>query len=210
MENKNRNGILLGVVGVATLVVTIIGATFAYFTASVSGSGPVNATSYQFSMGLTISKVAPTGSGIKDLIPVATNDIGSALTGYSSKGACVDKSDYAACVIYDLAFTNSGSGTVTLNGTLTPTNGFSNLYYRVASTQAGLSSATSTKLGTSAITTGFTNISVPTTGAHLYLMLYVQDTGSDQPGDQGKTFTGTFVFNDATGGANARLQATFS
>ena len=210
MEKNNRNGILLGVVAVATLVVTIIGATFAYFTASVSGSQAVTAQSYKFDMALTVTKVAPSGSGVKDLIPLAASNISTALTGASGKGACVDINDYAACIIYDLSFTNSGSGTVTLNGSLTPTNGFSNLYYRVASTQAGLSSATSTKLGTSAITTGFTGISVPTTGAHLYLMLYVQDTGADQPGDQNKTFSGTLTFNDATGGSNARLQATFS
>ena len=40
MENNNRNngrGIFYGVIGVATLVVAIIGATFAYFSASVTG-----------------------------------------------------------------------------------------------------------------------------------------------------------------------------
>ena len=34
MENKNGQGIFYGVIGVATLVVAIIGATFAYFSAS--------------------------------------------------------------------------------------------------------------------------------------------------------------------------------
>ena len=37
MENNNGKGIFLGVVSVATLVVAIIGATFAYFSASVTG-----------------------------------------------------------------------------------------------------------------------------------------------------------------------------
>ena len=39
MENKNGQGIFYGVIGVATLVVAIIGATFAYFSASVTGNG---------------------------------------------------------------------------------------------------------------------------------------------------------------------------
>ena len=44
MENKNGNGIFLGVVSVATLVVAIIGATFAYFSASITGDNTVNLT----------------------------------------------------------------------------------------------------------------------------------------------------------------------
>ena len=213
MEKNNRNGILLGVVAVATLVVTIIGATFAYFTASVSGNAPVNASSYKFAMSLTVSKIAPTGSGVKDLIPVNSTDVGTALTGATNKSACVDKNDYAACVIYELNFTNSGSGTVTLNGTMTPTtNEFANLKYRAASTQAGLSSATSHALsGTNAVTTDLTNVSVPTSGGSYYIMLYIENNANaDQPNDKGKSFSATLTFNDATGGSNARLQATFS
>ena len=34
MENKKGNGIFLGVIGVATLIVAIIGATFKYFSAN--------------------------------------------------------------------------------------------------------------------------------------------------------------------------------
>ena len=34
MENNNGRGIFYGVIGVATLVVAIIGATFAFFAAS--------------------------------------------------------------------------------------------------------------------------------------------------------------------------------
>ena len=39
-ENSNRKGntILLTVIAVATLLVAVVGATFAYFTASVSGN----------------------------------------------------------------------------------------------------------------------------------------------------------------------------
>ena len=40
MENNNGKGIFLGVVSVATLIVAIIGATFAYFSATTTvGNG---------------------------------------------------------------------------------------------------------------------------------------------------------------------------
>ena len=214
MENKRGSGIFLGVVGVATLVVAIIGATFAYFTATVSGTAPVTAQAYEFAMTLSVNKIAPsTAANAKDLIPLTTADIGTALTGAANKSACVDKDDFAACLIYELEFSNTGSSAVTLDGKLTPTvNEFDSLYYRVATTQAGLSSATSHALsGTTAVTDDLTSIAVGTGQTNLYLMLYIQnDTGNDQPNDKGAAFSGTLDFQDANGGSNAHLQATFS
>ena len=58
MENKKGSGIFLGVVSVATLVVAIIGATFAYFSASVSSNeGAIGATAYEFDVKVTNIKM---------------------------------------------------------------------------------------------------------------------------------------------------------
>ena len=55
MENRKGSGIFLGVVSVATLVVAIIGATFAYFSASVnSADDAVNVEAYNFAVGMTV------------------------------------------------------------------------------------------------------------------------------------------------------------
>ena len=57
MENKNGNGIFLGVVSVATLIVAIIGATFAYFSVSISSNeGAVNLAAYEFNAGISVSQ----------------------------------------------------------------------------------------------------------------------------------------------------------
>lgn len=80
MENKNGQGIFYGVIGVATLVVAIIGATFAYFSASASteagqiegrtlgGSGGV--------LGLAVQKVTFSGAtaSSNDLVPTNISD----------------------------------------------------------------------------------------------------------------------------------------
>ena len=42
MENENKKGLFYGVIGVATLIVTIIGATFAYFSATVNPNSAIN------------------------------------------------------------------------------------------------------------------------------------------------------------------------
>ena len=47
MENKKGNGVFLGVVAVATLIVAIIGATFAYFSITAqSAENAVNLSAY--------------------------------------------------------------------------------------------------------------------------------------------------------------------
>ena len=66
-EDKKGNGLFLGIVGVATLIVAIIGASFAYFSIQASSEeGAVNLTAYQFSASLSMSEVY--GPGEKGII----------------------------------------------------------------------------------------------------------------------------------------------
>lgn len=70
MENNNGKGIFYGVIGVATLVVAIIGATFAYFASTTQGgAGAAAANSADVKGKLTITQ---TGQYIApDLIPAS-------------------------------------------------------------------------------------------------------------------------------------------
>ena len=70
MEENKSKGIFLGVVGVATLIVAIIGATFAYFVASASGNtNAVQAAGADVSGTLKLDEDV---SGIKNnMIPVS-------------------------------------------------------------------------------------------------------------------------------------------
>ena len=208
-QRQGGNGILLGILAVATLLVTITGATFAYFTASVSGSAAVTAQSYKFDMTLTVAKVNPSTTPSKGdkLIPLASTDIATAIT-----NGCIDSNGYAVCNIYELTFTNSGSGSVTLSGSLTPsTNTFSNLKYSTTAIGGAKSTlSTGNAISTSAVTTGFTSLTIPTGTSKMYLMLYINNINSNQTGDMNKTFSGTLTLSDTTGGSNAQLKATFT
>ena len=67
-DNRKGNGIFLGIVGVATLIVAIIGASFAYFSAQASSAeGAVNLTAYEFNAGLSLREIYPSDA---KLIPV--------------------------------------------------------------------------------------------------------------------------------------------
>ena len=131
MENSKGRGIFLGVVSVATLIVAIIGATFAWFSASVnSGENDVNLTTYQFDADLTVKRVFPTDENAsKKIIPFVpnkvlregleneTNNMNYALNEAANK--CVDSSGYLVCSLYKITVTNNGSDAIELDGTVT-------------------------------------------------------------------------------------------
>ena len=131
MENSKGRGIFLGVVSVATLIVAIIGATFAWFSASLSsGENDVNLTAYQFDAELTVDRVFPTAENAsKKIIPFVpdkvlregleneTNNMNYALN--EAKNKCVDSSGYLVCSLYKITVTNNGSDAIELDGTVT-------------------------------------------------------------------------------------------
>lgn len=131
MENSKGRGIFLGVVSVATLIVAIIGATFAWFSASVgSGENDVNLTAYQFDAKLTVERVFPTAENAsKKIIPFVpdkvlregqgdqTNNMNYALNEATNK--CLDSSGYLVCSLYKITVTNNGSDSIELDGSVT-------------------------------------------------------------------------------------------
>ncbi len=129
-EKNNNQGIFYAVIGVATLVVTIVGATFAFFSATTNS--PVNAVSTNsatVSLGFT-----PDATGIKDaLIP-----INEALPRFpsvvgTSLSNCKDDNSNNICSVYQFTISNpSTTASQRIYVTLTPNvNEFSNLHYAV-------------------------------------------------------------------------------
>ncbi|MBQ2873047.1 MAG: hypothetical protein IJE89_03500 [Bacilli bacterium] len=134
MENNGR-GIFYGVIGVATLVVAIIGATFAYFSASAGGNETVTAG------GATIDlKWSEDVTLIQDnLVPVETGFVdenqeegklqntAAQFATYANldptKAAttwCQDKDGvYNVCSAYSITITNEGTAPITLDGSFT-------------------------------------------------------------------------------------------
>lgn len=167
MENNRRgSGIFLGVVAVATLVVAIIGATFAYFSISAqSNEDAVNVTAYEFNATLSVNNLYPdtNHSGLIPLDPEATvanvNGANNKNLLYAINEAtdkCIDSFGYQVCQVVELTFTNGGSSDMVLTGTLktiannatssgrTGATAFTSLKMRVASGTLGTSGAANT------------------------------------------------------------------
>lgn len=207
MENKNGSGIFLGVVGVATLVVAIVGATFAFFTAQ-AGQGNVEAEAYVFDTDLTINETSAAADKT-GLIPMAGSLLSTATT---QEDVCVDKNGYDVCQVYTVVFTNNADQDVTLTPALTvTTNGFTNLKMVYAETLANASADGATTLGEpnpdESVT--FADITVPANGTKtVYYVVYLEEAEEANEAEQGQKFTGTMVFTDAAGGN--KLTGTFA
>lgn len=214
MENNGR-GIFYGVIGVATLVVAIIGATFAYFAASVNGtSGGAAANSANVAGTLTITENPDIRTS---LIPttqaIMLESFAQTGTKGQSDGKCngVSKADgasvYDLCSVYQFTLNNSATmaQTVYINFA-TVSNNFGNLHYCVYS---GTTATGTPAHACGAVPAAATPVQVATTSigagssATYTVIMYVNETGSDQTGtDSGKAFTGTISASTSDGTNN--------
>ena len=177
MENKNGQGIFLGVVGVATLIVAIIGATFAYFSAATTaGDGVIQGQTLGGTEGgvlnLAVSKISwdDAGATSNDLVPT---DITTATAQTAITAKCVaspsssDTTKYTGCHLYRIVAT-AGSDVASANldltaFTLTGVTDAAKWHYAVWSTTDAYNATTYT-LGTNVDTaTGTGAVAAPTT-----------------------------------------------
>lgn len=229
MEQKNGRGIFLGVIGVATLVVAIIGATFAYFSASATNNTTIQgSTAAAENLKLVITQM-DTGN-TAGLIPMVDSLAGKGVAGDTATSNCKDKNGNTVCHVYEIALTN-GPSPVTISGTLGfTTYANSNIVYDLTfldqtgtktlteiSTEVGTGttgafakSATVSSPATLTNTTAFTANEVK----YYYVVVWLHDTETAQEDtDAGKAdgYTGTVTFNAVTAtGGNTGVTATFS
>ena len=198
MENKNGQGIFYGVIGVATLVVAIIGATFAFFAASANNNTTI--TGQTGSAGLTLEVTELSTDATGRLVPQLTSTLGSAITGTNSK-SCVDGNGNTVCHVYQIVVTNTGSAAAALTGTLTlDKGGATNMQWGKMATATtlgnGFAAASSAALDNPTLApTGETGASQT-----YYVVVWLSEINEDQSDpDAGKTFRGTVEFVSASG-----------
>ena len=127
MENNGR-GVFYGVIGVATLIITIIGATFAYFSATTNSNvDAVTAGGATITLGY--SEVI---TGLKNnLIPVDATKVefNEGFVGIT-EDKCKDLNGNNICSVYQFTVENPSTNTVAqrIYGNITPkTNTFTNI-----------------------------------------------------------------------------------
>ena len=208
MENKNGQGIFYGVIGVATLIVAIIGATFAYFSASATnGADVINGTTGQGGqLALAVNKEAPTGTPGK-FVPLNVAD-GTSQLASALSGGCVDSNGNTVCGIYSITITNNGDTGVTVSGTMTLTSEATNMKWKLL-TNATTDNGETTYVGPGTSGDIASNVQLSASGTQTYyVMVWLEETGNPQDTpDANKGFSGSVTFQ-AAGGTG--LTATFS
>lgn len=127
MEREDKKGIFFGVIGVLTLIIAIIGASFAYFSINAKSSEDaviVNAASVQI--------VYKDGQQLDiegNLIPAGSDVVKRSITRYLEAGGagntknyrmCVDDNGFTICDIYDFSLTNNGADSVSVTAVVEP------------------------------------------------------------------------------------------
>lgn len=215
MEN-NGKGIFYGVIGVATLIVAIIGATFAFFTATNTNEGTVAGTAAAAGLKLTVTE-ATTDTGV--MVPQKAEAINTATAGTGGTRSCVDSNNNTACKVYKITIENEGDSAVTLTGRITfaatGSAKFTNLKWTKSDTSATAGfGATQVAIGGTASEDLYFDVDAKTVylgakddaenaGAdydEFWIVVWIDETGAAQETDDTGSFTGTITFNSAAGG----------
>lgn len=127
MENRKGNGIFLGVISVATLIVAMIGATFAYFSATTeSAPNAIDLGAYEFKLSLDVIPIYPEDASA--LIPLnpntvienaqAPNNTNLLYALNVAENKCIDDNGLQVCALYQVIIENEAPNPVTLSGSI--------------------------------------------------------------------------------------------
>lgn len=203
-KRENRKGIFFGVIGVLTLIVAIIGASFAYFSINVKSNE--NAVTVQSA---TVQIVYTDGQklAVTDIIPstkeIALKSINRATedSGYTQ---CVDDNNYTICGVYEFELTNQSDNTMNINGTITPTaltedeKGFTNLKFNLYDVTGGVptliyedGSVSYSEFGIFGADKATTTELPGSTTKKYRLVVWLNEAGEANDAEQGAIFKGT-------------------
>ena len=237
-ENRKGPGVFYAVVGVATLVVAIIGATFAYFSASAANNEAITGnTAEAGGVELTITPVTTTGTNMLPLNLMDNTKATDPATGAAdqfadalgaTKGAsCKDSNGNNVCQVYSITVKNkSTTSTVQVRGTLNLATEATNMKWQLLETGTSTARADFATVVDKGVTgdvtvggnTGATGKAAASqslaaeASATYYVLVWLEETGAAQEtADASKSFTGTVTFNavDASGKTSG-LTASFT
>ena len=232
MENRNGQGIFYGVIGVATLVVAIIGATFAYFSAAATnaaGSEAITGQTYDMSsaeLSLKITRVnkAVTNATSINLVPTDIDGADPTSVNTAVAAKCEAKG-YTACHIYKIEATTSqtlsnvsmnlDSLTVTGSGSSTKKDSWKySIYEGTDATATAVKKSGAFEVSTPGVEFHGNGQLAAASGGNpskvYYMIVYIaNDTAASQNAGDAKDVTGTYNGTITMSAAGGKVAATF-
>ncbi|MCI6265684.1 MAG: SipW-dependent-type signal peptide-containing protein [Erysipelotrichaceae bacterium] len=120
-QKYDINNIFYGVIGIATLMIAIIGATFAYFTATQTNNNTITGNMATINFDVSVTKMTTVDETKGGLIPMSNNMMEQALA--SSNGICVDNNGNAVCQVYKITVVNTSTASMFVDGYVSLTGG---------------------------------------------------------------------------------------
>lgn len=201
-DKKVNKKISVLIVGIATLIISITGATYAYFAIGATNSNTITGTAATADLGLTVTKNLPTATNSGAIVPQLNTALGSAVS-----AGCVDGNQNIVCEVFTIKVENKGSSQIRIKGSLNfaYTSTFANLYWREMDSTTALGThnvyKASTNEATVSTTSGQQNASLINTlslaaGASksYYVVIWLEETNTTQNTIDKGTFTGTVKF----------------
>ena len=207
-ENNNGRGLFYGVIGVATLIVAIIGATFAYFSvnASITNNNNIAGSTVELSdttIAGTLTRVTPS---TVSMVPLKTEELQKGITGEGNQ-KCIDENGAKVCDIYTLTINNTSNAPVSLAGNLNITaTDMTDLRWSLLKNTTSAEGAIAKEVGNTEIVAN--ELLAAKTGTKTYhFVIWFNETELNQNAQAGKSYTGTVTFTAANGG---KITAQFS
>ena len=207
-ENNNGRGLFYGVIGVATLIVAIIGATFAYFSvnANITNNNGISGDTVNVSdttITGTLTRVTPS---TVSMVPLKTEELQKGITGEGNQ-KCIDENGAKVCDIYTLTINNTSNAPVSLAGNLTITaTDMTDLRWSLLESPDSATGATAKAVSDTVIVAN--EVLAAKTGTKTYhFVIWFNETELNQNTQAGKSYSGTVSFTAANGG---KITAQFS
>lgn len=207
-ENNNGRGLFYGVIGVATLIVAIIGATFAYFSvsANIANKNDIAGSTVELSdttIAGTLTRVTPS---TVSMVPLKTEELQKGITGEGNQ-KCIDENGAKVCDIYTLTINNTSNAPVSLAGNLNITaTDMADLRWSLLESPDSATGATAKAVSDTVIVAN--EVLAAKTGTKTYhFVIWFNETEENQNTQAGKSYTGTVAFSAANGG---KITAQFS
>lgn len=207
-ENNNGRGLFYGVIGVATLIVAIIGATFAYFSvnASITNSSDIAGSTVNVNNTTITGTLTRVTQSTVSMVPLKTEQLQKGITGEGGQ-QCIDKNGAKVCDIYTLTIKNTSSAPVSLAGKLTITaTDMADLRWSLLESTTSAEGAIAKEVSNTEIVAN--ELLAAETGEKTYhFVIWFNETDQPQNEQAGKSYAGTVTFTAANGG---KITAQFS
>ena len=118
---KKKNDFLYIVIGIMTLALSVIGATYAYYTFTDTTTENITGDMATITFNLKVDRMT-TGDITSGLVPLSNTMVESATVGTNNE-TCIDDNGNAVCQIYRITVENAGTAGMFLDGYVTLTGG---------------------------------------------------------------------------------------